>query len=180
LAGADLVLLLWSTAAASSEFTLREWTAALDREISERRLRLGVVLVADCALPQLLRTKQYIDARRDPETGISNTLAWLKARRDAGRQSGAKAPVYLPDYNPQSFVARGGYMETLRDAVVDQPSMLLLNGEPGCGKSILALMFAWAAQKHFDAVVYQMCGKRGADVIAGELADKLRDQLGDE
>jgi hypothetical protein len=94
LAEADLVLLIWSPAAAESFATKVEWTSALAREISEKKLRLGVVMLEECALPELLRTKQFTRSHID-------TIAWLKARRDAGRRAGAQAPVYLPDYRPQ-------------------------------------------------------------------------------
>jgi tetratricopeptide (TPR) repeat protein len=172
LTNADLVLLIWSPAAAASFATHVEWTSALAREISERKLRLGVVMLEDCALPEVIRTKQFT-------RGHADTIAWLKARRDSGRRTGASAPVYLPDYHPQGLIARGAYMEKMRRALIDERGGFLLTGEPGHGKSILALMFAWNAQSHFDAVIYQTCGERGVDVIAGELADKLRDQLGE-
>ena len=42
---------------------------------------------------------------------------------------------------------------------------LLLWGEPGSGKSMLALKFAWRAQGAFDAVVFQHCGQRSATEI---------------
>jgi hypothetical protein len=38
---------------------------------------------------------------------------------------------------------------------------------------MLALRFAWDAQKDFDAVLYQPCGSRELDVIITELADRL-------
>src|SRR4029077_10390826 len=36
----------------------------------------------------------------------------------------------------------------------------LLHGEPDCGKSTLALKFAWQTQGAFEAVVFQLCGQR--------------------
>jgi hypothetical protein len=50
----------------------------------------------------------------------------------------------------------------------------LLYGEPGCGKSTLALKFAWQTQGAFDAVVFQVCGQRPVAAIAAELAAKLK------
>jgi len=38
---------------------------------------------------------------------------------------------------------------------------------------MLALRFAWDAQKDFDAVIYQSCGARGIDEITAELSDRL-------
>ena len=60
------------------------------------------------------------------------------------------------------------------------PTRFLLHGEPGAGKSTLALRFAWGAQKDFDAVVFQRCGRRSMGEIVGELANKLRRQLGEQ
>lgn len=57
---------------------------------------------------------------------------------------------------------------------MEQPGVFLLHGEPGCGKSTLALKFAWKAQASFDAVVFQTCGQRTADEIAVELAGRLK------
>ena len=50
----------------------------------------------------------------------------------------------------------------------------LLHGEPGCGKSTLALKFAWQTQGAFDAVVFQLCGQRPVAEIVTELAAKLK------
>ena len=38
---------------------------------------------------------------------------------------------------------------------------------------MLALKFAWEAQKDFDAVIFQTCGQRPLDAITAELADRL-------
>ena len=51
--------------------------------------------------------------------------------------------------------------------------VFLLHGEPGTGKSTLALQFAWDAQKDFDAVVFQTCGKRSLDAITAALVERL-------
>ena len=55
-----------------------------------------------------------------------------------------------------------------------KPGSALLHGEPGCGKSTLALKFAWQTQGAFDAVVFQLCGQRPVAEIAAELATKLK------
>ena len=176
---ADLVLLLWSPNAAKSIATEHEWTAAFDREITEKRLRLELVLLADCQRPELLRTRQYIDASQNQERGIGKVIQWLRERRDAGRAGGGRAPIYLPDFRSDEFVGRRNYVEKLRAALIDEPGLCLLSGEPGAGKSTIALMFALEAQRDFDAVVFQTCGQRKLDTIIGELADKLKIELGD-
>src|SRR6516162_2228492 len=70
---ADLTVLFWSPDAAASKWTHREWNSVTEREISESRTRLGVVLLRDCVLPELLRVKHRIDARSDPEKARRET-----------------------------------------------------------------------------------------------------------
>jgi hypothetical protein len=64
---ADLTILFRSPEAARSDWTRLEWTSVTAREISESRTRLGVVLLRDCAIQELLRMKHRIDVRTDPE-----------------------------------------------------------------------------------------------------------------
>ncbi|HTT20237.1 MAG TPA: TIR domain-containing protein [Candidatus Sulfotelmatobacter sp.] len=176
---ADFFLLVWSPEACSSYATELEWTSAIAREISERRVRLGVVLLRDHPLPELLRTRQYIDARRNADAGIAATVNWLKQRRAVGRSAGSQAPVYLPDFYPKNLIVRPDLMNKMRDALVGQSGMFLLSGEPGTGKSTLAWMFGRESQKEFDAVVFQTCGDRPVEMIVAELAGQLQGQLGD-
>ena len=173
---ADLTVLFWSPEAARSDWTRLEWTSVTAREISESRTRLGVVLLRDCAVPELLRGKHRIDARTDPEKGRRETIEWIKRLRDMRRLVETTAPgVFLPD-QPHDFVGRAEALEALYTSLVEKQDKALLYGEPGCGKSMLALKLAWQTQGAFDAVVYQFCGQRPVAEIAAELAAKL--QLG--
>ena len=169
----DVSLVVWSPASATSVWTREEWTSILARQVAEQRIRLGIVLLREFPLPELLRTRNYIDARSDQDAALRETVQWLKQRESVQRLSGLKAPVYLPDYRPQDFVGRELYLARLREMLAGEPGAFLLHGEPGTGKSMLALRFAWDAQKDFDAVVYQPCGMRAIDEIAAELADRL-------
>jgi KaiC/GvpD/RAD55 family RecA-like ATPase len=56
----------------------------------------------------------------------------------------------------------------------ENPGSALLYGEPGCGKSTLALKFACQTQGAFDAVVFQLCGQLSVAEMAAELARKLK------
>ena len=153
---ADLAVLFWSPEAARSDWTRLEWTSVTAREISESRTRLGVVLLRDCEVPQLLRVKHRIDARTDPEKARHETIDWIKRRLAETRAPG----VFLPP-PPRDFVGRAEALETLYAVLAeDDPGSALLYGEPGCGKSTLALKFAWQTQEAFDAVVFQLCGQR--------------------
>ena len=163
----DVALLIWSPDAAASKWTEEEWTSVLARQVSEQRTRLGIVMLRDEPLPELLRTKNYIDARRDQQEALRQTVAWLEQRETVKRFLG------LPEYRPQDFVGRGPYLQQLRSTFSGDPMVFLLHGEPGTGKSTLALQFAWDAQKDFDAVVYQTCGQRPLDAITAELVERL-------
>src|SRR5271166_1867473 len=171
---ADLTVLFWSPEAARSDWTRLEWTSVTAREISESRTRLGIVLLRDCAVPELLRLKHRIDARTDPEKARHETVAWIKRLRDMRRLAETTAlGVFLPP-PPHDFVGRAEAVEILYAALVEKQDKALLHGEPGCGKSTLALKFAWQTQGAFDAVVFQLCGQRPVAEIAAELAAKLK------
>jgi tetratricopeptide (TPR) repeat protein len=171
---ADLTVLFWSPEAARSDWTRLEWTSVTAREISESRTRLGVVLLRDCPVPELLRAKHRIDARVDPEKGRLETVAWIKRLRDMRRavEAGGRG-AFLPA-PPHDFVGRAQVLETLYAGLAEEVGSALLHGEPGCGKSTLALKFAWQTQEAFDAVVFQLCGQRSIAEIAAELAAKLK------
>ena len=101
---ADLTVVFWSPETAASDWMRLEWTSVTAREISESRTRLGVVLLRECALPELLRVKHLIDARTDPEKGRRETVQWIKRLRDMRRHTESRAPsIFLPP-KPQDFV----------------------------------------------------------------------------
>jgi len=174
LKGSDLALLVLSPEAVRSPWTREEWTAVRAREVTDSRMRLGVLLLRDCEIPELLRTKHRFDARMDPERAVRDAVAWAVRLRDQRKLAESKAPRFFLGYEPKDFVGRTRYLERLQAALVDQPGVFLLHGEPGSGKSTLAVKFAWKAQSAFDAVVFQTCGQRTAEEIAVELAGRLK------
>ena len=84
-----------------------------------------------------------------------------------------KAPLYLPEYRPTSFIGRTAHLQQLAEILTPEPARFMLCGEPGIGKSTLARRFAWKAQADFDAVIFQHCGRRSVDEITSELVDHL-------
>jgi tetratricopeptide (TPR) repeat protein len=169
----DIALLIWSPDAANSAWTKEEWTAILLRRVEGRKMRFGLILLREHPRPALLRSTNFIDARSDQAGAIRETVTWLKDRQNLQRMSGTKAPIYLPEYRPQDFVGRSAYLEQLQNAFVPEPGKFLLYGEPGSGKSTIALQFAWDAQKDLDAVIWQTCGQRPLDTITAELVERL-------
>jgi hypothetical protein len=146
--------------------------------VNESRTRLCVLWLKQCDLPELLRAKVYIDARADQEKGLREAVAWAKRLRDMRRFAETRAAAAFLDYEPQGFVGRIAYLERLHTALVEKPAKFLLHGEPGCGKSTLALKFAWQTQGAFDVVAFQTCGQRTAEEIGVELARRLKLEVG--
>ncbi len=172
----DICLLIWSPNAAQSAWTKEEWTAAMARQVEGQRMRVGTVLLCDdptFPIPPLLKTKVWFDARPDQAAGIREVIIWLKERQNLKRLSGSKAPVYLPEYRPKDFVGRSVYLARMSGEFSPEPGKFLLFGEPGSGKSTIALRFAWDEQKDLDAVIWQTCGQRPLDAITAELVARL-------
>jgi len=167
----DICLLVWSPNAARSAWTKEEWTAAMARQVEGQKMRVGTVLLREDTaypIPPLLRTKVWFDARSDQAAGIRDTITWLKERKNLQRLSGSKAPVYLPEYRPKDFVGRSAYLTSVRSEFSPEPGKFLLYGEPGSGKSTIALRFGWDEQKDLDAVIRHTCGQRSLDAITAE------------
>lgn len=170
---ADFTLLVWSPDAAGSAWTGQEWRSVLAREVEESRTRLAIVLIRDAEIPELLRTKHYIDARSDVSQAVQQTVEWLVRYRDMRRFEETRAVRYILDFEPMDFVGRGEYLDRLYEDLVEGQGKCLLWGGPGNGKSLIALKFAWRAQGGFDAVVFQHCGQRPIADIAIELAERI-------
>jgi hypothetical protein len=134
-----------------------------------------VVLLRECAVPELLRVRHRIDARTDPEKGRRETVEWIKRLRDMRRLAETRAPGIFLRPPLHDFVGRTEALEALCAVLAEEAgSSPLLHGEPGCGKSTLALKFAWQTQGAFDGVVFQLCGERPVAEIVAELATKLK------
>lgn len=176
---ADLTIVVWSPDAAQSKWTGKEWRSVLAREIEESRTRLGLILLHDAIIPELLRTKHRIDGSTNQEQAMQETVAWLVRQRDMRRYESTGAANFVVDFEPTDFVGRTAYIEQLHEALVEERGKFLLWGGPGCGKSTLALKFAWRARGAFDAVVFQHCGQRPVEVIGNELAERLNLDLGE-
>ncbi len=175
---ADVTVLIWSPDAAASPWTGKEWRSVLAREVKESRTRLGLLLLREATIPELLRTKHHIDARTNPQQSIQDVVKWLLQLRDMRQFETMGAASFIVGYEPTDFVGRTKYLEHLNTVLVEEKGKFLLWGGPGSGKSTIALKFAWRAQGAFDAVVFQHCGERPVEEISSELAERLGLDLG--
>ncbi|WP_114968006.1 toll/interleukin-1 receptor domain-containing protein [Rhodoferax ferrireducens] len=62
---ADFVVVVLSEHAVASRWVEQEWQAKFWAEVNERKVTVIPILLNDCTVPTLLRTKKYIDFRHD-------------------------------------------------------------------------------------------------------------------
>lgn len=72
--GASALLIMLSEASIQSEWCKKELTAALLRELEEKRVVAVPVLLEDCKIPLLLRDKKYADFRSSFDEGMYDLL----------------------------------------------------------------------------------------------------------
>jgi hypothetical protein len=67
----DYIIVVLSPAAVASGWVEREWKDAYWTEVSAGRTIVLPVLLSDCEIPSLIRTKKYADFRRKYELGLA-------------------------------------------------------------------------------------------------------------
>ena len=75
---ADFVIVILSENAISSKWVEREWQSKYWNEIEHDRIHVLPLLLKDCKIPELLKTKKYADFRKDFNTGLKDLLAALE------------------------------------------------------------------------------------------------------
>ena len=70
----DYLLVVLSRSSVSSEWVHKELSAALMRELREKRVVVLPVLIEDCEIPPLISDKVYADFRGDYRTGLNKLL----------------------------------------------------------------------------------------------------------
>lgn len=80
----DFVVVVLSGNAVESQWVENEWQTKYWDEINERRISLIPLLLSDCKIPTLLKTKRYVDFRGDYATALEDlarTLSGHLAKR---------------------------------------------------------------------------------------------------
>ncbi len=62
---ADFVILVLSTKAVQSGWVEKEWKSKYWNEVNDKKVMVLPVLVEDCQIPELIKTKKYADFRQD-------------------------------------------------------------------------------------------------------------------
>ncbi len=89
------VILALSPHAVSSGWVDREWKAIYWQEVEEGRVRILPILLEQCEIPLLLRTKRYVDISKDYSDGFRILVESLKdyITEDASSNFYAYAPI---------------------------------------------------------------------------------------
>ncbi|MCM3748104.1 toll/interleukin-1 receptor domain-containing protein [Paenibacillus pasadenensis] len=74
----DFVLVLLSKNSLESLWVEQEWQSKYWDEINEKKVKILPVLLEDCKIPELLKTKKYADFRDDYEKGLRELLISLE------------------------------------------------------------------------------------------------------
>jgi hypothetical protein len=126
-AGASALIVVLSKASVASEWCRKELTAALMRELEERRVVVMPVLIEDCDIPLFLRDKKYADFRTDFDTGLSDLLKGI-SRVTNDTRSHIVAPEWHTDWAIDWGLVDGRafYTLTFVERAVDKPYSCLV------------------------------------------------------
>lgn len=78
LEGADFVVVVLSASSVKSKWVEAEWQAKHWDEVNSRHVQVVPLLLEDCEVPMLLKTKRYIDFRGDYASGMVDLARTLK------------------------------------------------------------------------------------------------------
>lgn len=76
---ADYILVVLSSGSVASKWVEREWHAKYWDEVSSGRVTVLPMLLSDCTIPTLLKTKKYADFRSSYNDGLDDILAALQS-----------------------------------------------------------------------------------------------------
>ncbi|MBU1052330.1 MAG: toll/interleukin-1 receptor domain-containing protein [Proteobacteria bacterium] len=95
LTSCQFVLVVLSPNAIASGWVDREWKAKYWMEVEEDRVRVLPIVIEQCSVPLLLRTKRYVDFTDDYYKGLSVLLDSIKAyiSEDSSKNFYAYAPI---------------------------------------------------------------------------------------
>ncbi len=128
LANCDLVVVFLSKTSVRSRWVEQELGAAFWDQINSGETRLIPVLIDDCVLPPLLKTKKYVDLRTDQLVGMRKLKSAILR---AGPQTPAPAMSYASLPN---FVGRERELAELKERLSHKRSSQV---EPGDFTSVL-------------------------------------------
>lgn len=73
----DFVLVLLSNNSVESSWVQQEWYTKYWDEIAEKKVKILPILIEECNIPELLKTKKYADFREEYDRGLRELLLTL-------------------------------------------------------------------------------------------------------
>ena len=155
---ADTVLVLFSRQSLPARWPRSEWEDALVKEPAAEGVRVGFLRLDDCVPPRVLEPRfEIADSTLE---GLRALKRWV--RREPPDPGGAPLPRV-----PGSELD----VELLGISLADRP------GSDMAASFELALDFADAFRRDFDAILRLDCGGRSVAALAGDLASQLHLRL---
>lgn len=149
----DVVIVVVSSRSVPASWPRAVWERVLVEGPKEAGARIAFVMVDQCAFPQLLRRRNFVDFTEDSEAGLRALRRWVIQSMLPDREAPQISGVCVPD-------------ESLRYLV----------DEAGVKTGVAAECAAWLMKTHwqdFDGAHWISCGHRTRAGILGELAQQI-------
>lgn len=161
------ILLLLSPDSIPQRLPREDWESLLKHVAGNAMPPVAALVLDECPYPRVLDRAHLFrcsDGRREV---LRNIAAWAVGLHDRDR------PAFTPARLPCS-AGRETELDALWSLLVDDPgTVVLLNPEPGSGKSALAQEFARRARGQFRDILWVACGRRSSIAIANDVATLL-------
>ncbi|MBS1874209.1 MAG: toll/interleukin-1 receptor domain-containing protein, partial [Acidobacteria bacterium] len=167
LANCDLVVVFLSETSVRSRWVEQELGAAFWDQVNSGKTRLIPVLIDDCVLPPLLKTKKYVDLRTNQLDGMGKLKSAILR---AGPQTPAPAMSYASLPN---FVGRERELAELKERLSQPGAVVPVTGMAGIGKTWLAREMIRRHGGLFEAVYELDCQSRNLPAFVADLAAQV-------
>lgn len=146
----------------------RHWEPLLTRVERNAATRLGAVLLGDCPYPRLLERTHFFRWMDGTREAIRAIERWVLSLHTPDERP-SFAPAGLP-----WFQERRRELDLMWENLVDEAgAIVLVNADPGSGKTSLAQQFAHAARGHFRDIPWVACGARSRPSCVSDLGRQL-------
>jgi hypothetical protein len=166
LTDASALLVILSPHSVESEWCKKELNSGLMRELSEKRVVIIPVLVADCEIPLFLREKMYADFRSNFDEGLTTILEAVSKFTNEWRNR-SDTPLWHTDWSIDWGETDEGYTAlrlTLVEAAKGQPYSIL---------TVVTLLADEAAEEWYRSEMDAGEGEGARRFLVNQLADEL-------
>lgn len=162
------ILLLLSPESVPPRVIRADWDELLEHMSGNSAPPIGCVLVRNCGYPQLLTRKNFFRWDGQCRQPIRAIEEWIMRLHQLPERR-SFVPARLP-----WFEGRRDELEFLWRSLVDEPgTAVILNSNPGSGKTSLAQEFARQSAGHFRDALWIDCSERSNASIAADIAGQF-------